>query len=170
MQQTGVYLRLLGNMNTPSSFELKHSVQPYVVIFIALCLPLFLGIYLGITKYDWEGVWWMLGGMIFYVLLKYFYDLNYSIFYKDKSVIMRVATWFPSAPEAFTTIKISDITSIGQEFSLAQGRATKRIAIYDERHEKFIDVSLKHFTQEDIRKLMRIIQAERPDLKVPMSE
>jgi len=32
---------------------------------------------------------------------------------------------------------------------------------------KFIDVSLKHFAADDIRKLMRAIHQERPDLVLP---
>jgi len=48
-------------------------------------------------------------------------------------------------------------------------RPFRRITIYAEGAEitKFIDVSLKHFVAEDIRKLMRKIHDNRPDLSLP---
>ena len=35
------------------------------------------------------------------------------------------------------------------------------------RDNQFIDVSLKHFVNEDIRKLMHLIHERRPDLSLP---
>lgn len=71
-----------------------------------------------------------------------------------------------------TTIKLADITSIKRATSdlrtvAAQQRVTQRIAIYDDSHKRFIDFSLKHFTADSIRQLMRTIHGLRPDLQMP---
>jgi hypothetical protein len=52
----------------------------------------------------------------------------------------------------------------------AASRPFRRIAIYagDPRGTgKFIDVSLKHFAADDVRKLMRIVHDRRSDLILP---
>jgi hypothetical protein len=48
-------------------------------------------------------------------------------------------------------------------------RPFRRIAVYAQHGSstKFIDVSLKHFAADDIRKLMRVIHEQRPDLVLP---
>jgi hypothetical protein len=48
-------------------------------------------------------------------------------------------------------------------------RPSRRIAIYANAAEghKWIDVSLKHFADDDIRRLMRAIREYRPDLSIP---
>jgi hypothetical protein len=47
--------------------------------------------------------------------------------------------------------------------------SSRRIAIYGDgsNGHKWIDVSLKHFAAEDIRRLMRAIHEQRPDLSMP---
>jgi len=47
-------------------------------------------------------------------------------------------------------------------------RPFRRIAIYRQGNSgDFIDVSLRHFAANDIRRLMRAIQSARPDLTLP---
>ena len=69
------------------------------------------------------------------------------------------------------TIAIPDIKSIKQESSFKEkkngiSRAMSRISIYD-KDNNFVDISLKHFQPEDIRKLMMSIHSIRPELDFP---
>jgi len=153
------------------TLTLKHSIQPYVIIGGVLCLLTVWGLILGFLGAGWSGFLLMLAIMAIYFLKIYSYDLHYSIFFKDNSITMQVATW-QSSPAALTTINVSDITSIKRESSdlrtiATQQRVTQRIAIYDDTHKKFIDVSLKHFTRDSIRELMQTIHRLRPDLQIP---
>jgi hypothetical protein len=154
-------------------FELRHSVGPYVFVFGVLCFAGLLTVDVGFTMGEWGGVYLLIIPIAIYVLKIYFYDLKYSISVKDRAITMCVATWFRT-PLAITTIRIADITSIKTETddltkAISSTRASRRIAIYDEHMEnvKFIDISLKHFVLQDIRKLMEVIKAERADLIVP---
>jgi hypothetical protein len=154
-----------------SPFELKHSMRPYALVLILLFAIGLLALWVGFAKNDWGAFYVMVAAVVIYLLKIYFYDLHYSIFFKDGSIVMQGANWIPN-PKDFTSIKVADITSIKRETSdlrtlAAQRRASQRIAIYDENHQKFIDVSLKHFTQNDVRKLMQIIHDHRPDLTIP---
>lgn len=79
------------------------------------------------------------------------------------------------ASGADVTIKAADISKVVLETSNAveiiqQRRPFRRIAIYgrgEGTQEPFIDVSLKHFSETDIKKLMREIARLRPDLAMP---
>ena len=153
-------------------FELKHSIKPYSFVFVVICVVSISWMYITFTSNNWNAWWWPLPVLAVYLLKIYFFDLRYSIFYNEETITMQVATWFPT-PRALTSIKIADITNIQEETSnlrtlVAQRRVSQRIAIYDKPHQKFIDVSLKHFVQEGTRELMNIIKARRPDLSVPM--
>jgi hypothetical protein len=95
-------------------------------------------------------------------------DTRYRIFWKD-GVIRQV-----SVSKFVTTISCPEITRIVQERSDLQSRMRMqrplgRIAIYAGQgaQEKHIDVSLRHFTSDDIRELMRAIHERRPDLTIP---
>jgi hypothetical protein len=95
-------------------------------------------------------------------------NTRYRIFWKD-GVIKQI-----SANKFVTTINCPEITRIVQERSdlqsrLRMQRPLDRIAIYAGQcaQERHIDVSLRHFTSDDIRKLMRAIHERRPDLMIP---
>ena len=71
-------------------------------------------------------------------------------------------------------IKIKDISAVKQESSDAltmakMNRPVQRITIYSDTDgvQSFIDISLKHFVADDIRRLLRAIQEQRPDLTMP---
>ena len=71
-------------------------------------------------------------------------------------------------------IKIKDISEVKQESSdvvtLAKmNRPVQRITIYSDADgvQSSIDISLKHFVADDIRRLLHAIQEERPDLLMP---
>jgi hypothetical protein len=95
-------------------------------------------------------------------------NTRYRIFWKD-GIIKQV-----SANKFVTTISCAEITRIVQERSDLQSRMRMRrpldrIAIHAGQgaQEKHIDVSLRHFTSEDVRKLMRAIHERRPGLTIP---
>lgn len=152
-------------------FTLKHSVQPYAVIGGVLSIITILALVDGFLVGIWDGFLGMLVVMAVYFLKIYSYDLRYTISFNNNSVVMHVATW-SDTPAASTTIKVADITSIQRETSdlraiATQQRVTQRIAIYDDTHKKFIDISLKHFTRDSIRQLMQTIRSLRPELQIP---
>ena len=151
-------------------FTLKHSVQPYIIVGGVLGIVMLLSLLVGVFGGQWGGFWGMLVVMAVYLLKIYLYDLQYRISFKDGEIMMHVAG--QSSPTALTSIKITDITSIQRETSdlrtlAAQQRVTQRIAIYDDAHKTFIDVSLKHFTRDSIRELMQTIHRLRPELPIP---
>ena len=151
-------------------FELRHSIQPYAVTIGVLCLIFLLTLWAGLMKNIWSGAIGIIILGTIYLLGIYFYDLRYRIFFQDDTIFMQYAVWFPNEKD-IVAIKISDVTKMRCETSnidevTTMRRATQRIAIYDEVHQKFIDVSLKHFKKTDIDKLIMIIQEKRPDLVV----
>src|SRR5208337_3879507 len=95
-------------------------------------------------------------------------NTRYRIFWKD-GVIKQV-----SMNKFVTTISCPEITLVVHERSdlqnrLRMQRPLDRIAIYAGQgaQERQIDVSLRHFTSDDIRKLMHAIHEQRPDLTIP---
>ena len=95
-------------------------------------------------------------------------NTRYRIFWKD-GVITQV-----SVNKFLTTISCPEITRIVQERSdlqnrLRMQRPLDRIAIYAGQgtKERHIDVSLRHFVSDDIRRLMHAIHEQRPDLAIP---
>jgi hypothetical protein len=93
----------------------------------------------------------------------------YRIFWRDGAILQKAS----GGPDV--SIRPDEITSVEQETSdvgtaLAMRRPFRRIVIYAENPRgegKYIDVSLKHFLADDVRKLMRAIHARRPDLALP---
>jgi hypothetical protein len=72
-----------------------------------------------------------------------------------------------AAPASCDVLTMSAVCSKRRDVSLR--RPFRRLAIYSEHGSsiKFIDVSLKHFAADDVRKLMRVIHEQRPDLVLP---
>ena len=94
--------------------------------------------------------------------------LWYSIWVED-GVVHQRAFRIPRV-----SIGIADITSVGRQASNAKelakmNRPFRRISIEgrDATGSKFIDVSVKHFVNADIRQLMSLIHDARPDLAMP---
>ena len=98
-----------------------------------------------------------------------YFGLKYRIYWTDSEVCQK------ASGGADVRIKFNEMTRIALEVSkpgelLSASRPFRRIAIYagDSHNEgKFIDVSLKHFTADDVRKLMHAIHDHRPDLALP---
>ena len=107
---------------------------------------------------------------VLYFAFLYFFNSRYQIFFEKGVISMQAASL--SNSNALTSIRVSDISSIQRETSnlhttVKLKRPFQRIAIYDKNHNKFIDISLKHFAMEDVHKLMKLIKEERPDLVLP---
>lgn len=108
-------------------------------------------------------VMWLLFSIPIYIGLKY------KISWSDKEVCQEAS----GGPKV--CIPYSEITNVRSEISkpgglLAASRPFRRIAIYagdTKGTGKFIDVSLKHFAADDVRKLMAALHDRRPDLALP---
>jgi hypothetical protein len=154
-----------------AQFQLRHSVKPYALIGTLLIILGILGLWIGFAASSWGGFWMIVIVAIVYGLKVSLFDFRYSISFRDDSIAMQVASWHPTS-STLTIIEVSDITSIKRETSdlrtlSAQRRVSQRIAIYDDQHKKVVDVSLKHFVESDIRKLMDTIHKMRPELQIP---
>ena len=150
-----------------NEFALTRSVYPYS-LYVIICTGLFLlGLFDLIRIKDPSPMYASLAVALFVIVMMY-PDTRYRIFWKD-GVIRQV-----SVNKFVTTISCAKITCIAQERSdlqrrMRMQRPLDRIAIYAGQgaQEKHIDVSLRHFTSDDIRKLMRAIHERLPDLTIP---
>jgi len=154
-------------MDRSNDFALRRTIQPYAALLIIWLAITFLWIFVILKTND-------LSGLILIALLwaigiwSQYGNTRYRIFWEN-GAIRQIA-----ANKNTTTIKASEITRIVQERSDLQTlfsytRPSRRIAIYGDgsNGHKWIDVSLKHFAVEDIRRLMRTIHEHRPDLSIP---
>jgi hypothetical protein len=149
-------------------FALRRSTQPYQALAIIFTCVTILMIVTSFRQHDWSpitamGIGWLLFGAIVFI------GTRYRVWWKSSGAITQRA-----ANYAITAIHVHEITRIEQETSdlstlVSLRRPFRRIAIYAEHAGsiKFIDVSLKHFAPSDIRKLMRVIHEQRPDLVLP---
>jgi hypothetical protein len=155
------------NMST-GDFALRRSTQPYQALAIILFSVTLLAAVTSYQQHDWSpiaamGIGWLLFGAIVFI------GTRYRVWWKSSGLItQRVANC------AITAIHVHEITRIEQETSdlstlVSLRRPFRRIAIYagHAHTPKFIDVSLKHFVAADIRKLMRRLHEQRPDLVLP---
>jgi len=108
-------------------------------------------------------VMWLLFAPLVYIGLKY------KVYWKDNEICQEAS----GGPKV--CIAYGEITRLALETSKpaelpSSSRPFRRIAIYGGNvgnFDSFIDVSLKHFVADDIRKLMRAIRARRSDLELP---
>ena len=153
--------------NGPSRY-LRRTVSPYMGQIIILSLITLYLLFVSIKTHSWGAllpapVLWLLSSTQLY------FGLKYKIIWTDKEVCQEAS----GGPKV--CIQYSEMTNVRSEISkpgemLAASRPFRRIAIYagDPRGAgKFIDVSLKHFAADDVRKLMRIVHDRRPDLILP---
>lgn len=145
-------------------FILRRNSGPYIW-FPAIVLPVL--IFGAITTGDWKGI--MFAMAIFSVIWigMTWIQNGYRIWWKDNALFQRASNG------DITTIKIDEIQKLRRERSDAQTlismqRPALRITVYGETTEgsKIIDISLKHFKSEDIRKLMKIIHECRSDIEM----
>ena len=113
----------------------------------------------------------MLPVPVLWLLVAYLVWLGrqYRVVWTNKMVCQRAS----GGPEM--CMEYGQITRVAVEVSTpgelpSASRRYRRIAIYADEppgEGKFIDVSLKHFSADDIRRLMRTIQIQCPDLELP---
>jgi hypothetical protein len=153
--------------NKTANFVLRHSIVPYRTLGAFFLLLAFWGLYVSWKSGKWgtfESSLLICGIYSLQVLM----GLWYRIWFED-DVIHQRAFRMPRV-----SIGFPEITSVGHEVSdakqLAQmNRPFRRISIQSHRDgvNKIIDVSLKHFVEADIRRLMIYIHQARPELPVP---
>lgn len=154
-------------MEHSNDFALKRIIGPYVgyiVIFAAISVRWFFAIY---RTGNWGGigVLALLWGVL---LVSQYPNTRYRIFWHDDEIEQ------VSAYKDVTIIKVADIKRIALESSdlrtlLSLTRPSNRITIYGKGGERpqWIDVSLKHFAADDVRRLMHAIHERRPELSIP---
>lgn len=153
-------------MTTENAFVLRRSTTPYLALGAIL-----VGIALWISadafrKRDMgtiESAMILVGIYALYVLI----GTRYRISVHDNTITQRAFA------KPTVSIPINEITSVGTERSdlktmVQMNRPFRRIVINaaDGTHASTIDVSIKHFLARDIRKLMSLIHALRPDLQL----
>ncbi|HWB44514.1 MAG TPA: hypothetical protein VG900_03670 [Hyphomicrobiaceae bacterium] len=150
------------------AFALRRTVAPYVGFLVIMSGVMILLAYVSLKTRDWTPIAsvqmaWPLFGVLVWI------GTCYRIFWRDGAILQKAS----GGPDV--SIRPDEITSVEQETSdvgtaLAMRRPFRRIVIYAENPRgegKYIDVSLKHFLADDVRKLMRAIHARRPDLALP---
>jgi hypothetical protein len=149
-------------------FVLRRSFAPYIGLLLIATGTTILTLYVSLKTSDLgpleaTAVIWL------FVAALVFIGTRYRIFWREDAILQK------ASGGADVEIAPREITSVALEVSAAatmmkMSRPFRRIAIYAEHDDGngcFIDVSLKHFVEEDIRHLMRNIQAARPDLALP---
>jgi hypothetical protein len=158
------------NPDTESTraFVLRRSVGPYVGFTVILVGVTGLMVFVSLKTRDWTPLEMMSVGWFFLAVIVYI-GTRYRIFWRDGAVVQR------ASGRVDVSIKPDEITRVEQETSdvrtlFSFRRPFRRITIYAEKPRgegKYIDVSLKHFVADDVRKLMRAIHARRADLTLP---
>lgn len=148
-------------------FNLRRTHGPYIGIPVIIVLAMGIWIPYVQKTHDLKPVWF-LGALLLVSSLIPYAGSKYRIWWKDGAVHRTTAGLFYSA---LTTIKLEDITSIQEETSniktfVTMSRPLRRIVMYGNTSQgpQKIDVSLKHFKQEDVSRLMELIHKRRPDL------
>lgn len=148
-----------------NSFALRRSLQPYWGLIIIFAILTVCGLYYTFSSHDLFGLSVLFGWV--FVAFNTWFGMRYRIFWDNGEIIQKAVAG------NLTKIQISEITDVVQETSDMQtlvtfSRPMRRIVIYAKHADgKFIDVSLKHFVIEDVRKLMRVIHEQRPELTLP---
>jgi hypothetical protein len=150
------------------SFALRRSGGPYIGLATILVGVTGLMIFASLETNDWAPIASMSVGWFFFGVVIYI-GTRYRVFWRGGTVVRKASGM------ASVSIRIDEITRIVQETSDARTwrsfrRPFRRITIYaDKRLDegRSIDVSLKHFLADDVRRLMRAIRDQRPDLKLP---
>jgi hypothetical protein len=143
---------------------LQHSVQPYVAFALPLLVVTIVGVVASAKSGQWASLWYLAAVWSFFLPWSFLLS-RYQITWNQGEITQR------AAGGRDVTIDIEDITRVKLEASdaatlLSFRRPFRRISIYSS-DGKFIDVSLKHFVAQDIRRLMRFIHEQRADLTLP---
>jgi hypothetical protein len=150
-----------------TDFALRRSTQPYQALVLIFGCVTILAAFTALQQRDWTIIGVMPFGWLFLVPIIYI-GTRYRLYWRGGAIIQRASGLDD------VSIRSDEITRVVLERSdlqtlVSYRRPFRRIAIYAEHRDgvKFIDVSLKHFVADDIRKLMRAIHEQRPDLSLP---
>jgi hypothetical protein len=154
-------------MESSSDFTLRRSIRPYLG---GLLINTVLTVMLLFAAIKTWNISWVEALVLLwvFVIAVHYPDTRYRIFWINGRIKQTAAN------KDVTVIDPSSISRIAYETSdlltfFSFRRPSQRIAVYaghgaEERH---IDVSIRHFVTDDIRKLMQIIHDKRPDLIIP---
>lgn len=144
---------------------LRRTIRPYTGQIIIISLVTFGALLVSIKTNEWGlflamTVAWLLLGILVFIGMKY------KISWTSEEVCQRAS----GGPEA--CIMYEEITDLGSEVSkrsemFSISRPFRRIVISGNGNHKQIDVSLRHFRDEDVLELMKVIHSHRPDLSLP---
>src|SRR5208337_82088 len=137
-----------------SNFELRRSIRPYMADMVITGIISALFIFAAIKNNNATLLWPVLI-LIAASAATRWSDLRYRVFWKNNAVERITSNGFK------TTIVANDISHMEYETSgpntlLRLNRPSRRITIYS-KNKEHLDVSLKHFTINDIRRLMQAI-------------
>jgi hypothetical protein len=152
-------------MTSLNDFTLRRTMTPYVGELVIVGAIMIGMVALSLKTSSWPPLGVALIGCCL-LLVTHYADLRYRVFWRDGTV-ERI-----TANNIKTTIKAFDISHVVLEQStgigmLALRRPVRRITIYG-KGEQHLDVSLRHFALDDIRRLMEVIHKMRPDLALPI--
>ena|SRR5579863_9401217 len=141
------------NAEKQAAFTLRHTPWLAVLYLIGLVFGV------GVILFSRQVSVWLPVFIILLVLV--LVDFRHTVSYQEGMIV-----WKPF-PRPTVSIKLSNITALKRETTFWRSNTRDSIAIYDDRNNKRIKLSLTLFTRNDIRKLLQIIHDARPDLTIP---
>lgn len=140
----------MANKEQGDQLKLRHSALLLPFYFILLAVVFYIG-------FHGTGILFMI---MFFIILSclFFVSFWHRVSYQNGII---TGILFPRSP---VSIKLSDITKIKRETNLLRFETRRCMAIYDENHNKVIQISLSVFLNKDLARLVQIIHEARPDL------
>lgn len=143
------------------SFALRRSVKPYVALIVILMGIMIFLAFVSMKLHSWEpliatSVIW------FFFAMLVFMGTRYRILLRDGDIVQ----------EAFgkpdVVIPLNQIVNVNSQVSgvstlIRLQRPFRRIEIRG-RDKKIVDISLKHFVERDVDRLLDEVRTQRPDL------
>jgi hypothetical protein len=161
----------MSRLHSSQSFSLRHSSGPFIAFGIPILFVIILVVWAEAHRpgaYRSTDFFLQIGAL----LASYFGLTSFFWRYRIRFDGVAIAQTAPGLKPL--TIQMGDISSVRWESAriggLGAGRPTPRIVIYTRGpypDRPYIDVSIRHFVADDIRRLMRGIRAARPDLELP---
>lgn len=160
-------MKHLSAVRDATSWALRRTIQPYTLPPILFLVIFAFSVPYTLKSHDFGALW------AFLIFAAPFSSIVYSgtryrVYWHDGEIIGKSSDGYTR------TIHTDEITRVERETSDIRTAASlrrpfRRIAIYAEHGHavKWIDVSLKHFRIDDIRKLLSEIHERRPDLRLP---
>ena len=153
---------------TVGDFGLRRTIDPYLGYVVIMSGVTALALFVGFYRHAWGllesmPVGWLLIGVL--VLI----GTRYRVGWRAGAVVQQASGGPDVVIEAAQIDRVvlesgpDDIRAMIQ-----MRRPFRRITIYRRGDSAdLVDVSLKHFVPDDIRRLMRAVQSARPDLVLP---